>query len=152
MIRYCAARSAAIDLADGIGLLGPEPDSHCLYDPEEWDGVEHVHERDDRRRPVTWCETFAIDIRPPIDGYASYGRIRGPCGVEYATDLVEAKEWYRDTWSDHEHLGAVPPRPTSAKAGSKRVLPSAPRGAGSAVTDASASVCASNTPAAAGKY
>ena len=39
MIQYCIARSAAIDLADGIGLLGPEPGSHCVCDPEEWDGV-----------------------------------------------------------------------------------------------------------------
>ena len=38
LLRSCVARSAAIDLAEGIGLLGPEPDSHCTYDHEEWDG------------------------------------------------------------------------------------------------------------------
>ena len=137
MIRYCVARSAAIDLADGVGLLGPEPGSHCMYDPEEWDGVEHVHDRDGRRRPVIWCKAYAIDTRPPVDGRASYGRISGPCGIEYTTDMEEALEWYRESRGDYEHLGDVPQKRRSTKAGTKRALPSVPRSAGLAV-DASA--------------
>ena len=38
-VAYCTARNAAIDLAEGIGLLELEVDSHCFYDREEWDGV-----------------------------------------------------------------------------------------------------------------
>ena len=94
ILRYAVARSAAIDLAEGVGLLGPEPDSLCFYDHELWGGVEQVSEYEDRRRPVVWCSTYAVDIRLPLDGYASYGRRYGPAGVEYTTDLRDALEWY----------------------------------------------------------
>ena len=50
-IAYCTARNAAIDLAEGIRLLGREPTSHCLYDAEEWEGVEPCA-NDKRRRPI----------------------------------------------------------------------------------------------------
>ena len=65
-------------------------------------GVEHTHDMDDRRRPVVWCATYAIDIRPPVDGFAPYGRLRCPDGIEYATNLAEALNWYRYVWDDYE--------------------------------------------------
>ena len=91
------ARSAAIDLAEGLGLLGPEPDSHCFYDKEEWEGVERCH-GDDRRRPVIWMPTHLICIHPPDDGYAAYGRPFGWDSVPYCFDIDEAMREYGAKW------------------------------------------------------
>ena len=66
-IAYCIARSAAMDLAEGIGLLGPDPASDCVYDFEEWEGVEPCV-NDDRRRPVVWGGRATLTICSPFDG------------------------------------------------------------------------------------
>ena len=41
-IAYYIARNAAIDLAEGVGLLGPDPASECVYDFEEWKALSLV--------------------------------------------------------------------------------------------------------------
>ena len=38
VLSYCMARDAAIDLAEGIGLIIPDSDSDCQSDQGGWDG------------------------------------------------------------------------------------------------------------------
>ena len=37
-LSYCIARDAAIDLAEGMGILVPDRDSDSESDPGDWDG------------------------------------------------------------------------------------------------------------------
>ena len=68
------ARHSALDLAEGVGLLGSEPytgfDSN---DNELWSGS-RIHPKEDRRRPVLWDDDVLITFDQPQDGFAAYGR------------------------------------------------------------------------------
>jgi hypothetical protein len=104
------AKLSAIDLADGIGLLGPEPytgfDSN---DEEPWSGSP-VHPKEDRRRPVLWEDDVLITFDQPHDGYAAYGRP----SIEYVArqrDAAVGCAWLFPVWFQHEHLGEVPDGP-----------------------------------------
>ena len=61
------ARHRAIELANGGGIVEDD-------DPNDWHGVPHEHENDDRRDPIIWSSKGATVILKAADGYASYGR------------------------------------------------------------------------------
>ena len=121
LLQHAQARSSALDLAEGGGLLGPDMITHCeSEDHEEWDGVVCNHPNDDRRRPVAWEERQMLFATPPYDGYASYGRTEAWAAVIRRKDRITAIEGIRDEWDRYEHLGEVPalvPRSDSAVRG-----------------------------------
>ena len=70
LLQNAQARHAAIDLAEGRGLLGPDCVTRCdSGDTEEWEGALQSHPMDDRRRPVIWDHRSLLTVAPPYDGW-----------------------------------------------------------------------------------
>ena len=121
------ARHSAIDLAEGIGLLGPEPYSGTdSGDDEPWSGSP-IHPKEDRRRPVLWRDEALITFLQPEDGFAAYGR--SPLGYrECHRDSEVGRDCILSAWDTYDHHGDVPDGPPiDIKTVAPPLLPSASR-------------------------
>jgi hypothetical protein len=80
-VNHATARRSAVDLAEGIGLLLPDPETNePSGDQRPWPGTPCVSSRDDRREVIVWADDQAIEIQDHPDGFATYGRLDGPVG------------------------------------------------------------------------
>ena len=94
------ARHRALDLAEGVGLLG-DPEDIYAY------SVAKAGVNDDRRRPLVWEEDFCLIYTEPSNGYASFGQNPPPADCRFVPRQAAIIE-FGSRWHEYQHFGAVP--------------------------------------------
>ena len=109
-VNYATARRSAVDLAEGIGLLGPDPDTmEPSGDRQPWSGTPCVCPQDDRREVTARADGQAIESQDHLDGFALYGRLGGPVGYPTPCTRVQGIVTLGPRWEKYEHIGPHPP-------------------------------------------
>ena len=100
---YAIARFAAIQLANGKGLINDNDDK------SEWEGSD-IQQNDNRRNPIIWLDKSVLLVEA-ADEFAAYGRRSGRAheGVKMVSLTRRAALHYSEiTARDFENLGKCP--------------------------------------------
>ena len=98
------ARRRALDLANGLGIIG-DPEDEVRLD-QHW-SLPKAGANDDRRQPLVWEEDYCLIYVEPQDGLASYGRHPHPVDCKFLPRKIAVHQFGKD-WDKYQHFGNVP--------------------------------------------
>ena len=98
------ARRRALDLVNGLGVIGDSEDTVRL--DQHW-SLPKAGTNDDRRQPLVWEDDYCLIYVVPQDGLASYGRSPHPVDCKFLPRKIAVHQFGKD-WDKYQHFGRVP--------------------------------------------